>query len=295
MSSLYAITGPTGNTGSVLVDTLLKAKTKIRVIIRDESKQQEFIEKGCEVAVADLKDVEALKKAFEGVTGAYLMNPPAYDAPDMFEEVENVSKALYIAVQEANVQKVVVLSSIGAQHSSGTGNIRSTFLMEQVFGKLKIPVAFIRAGYFMENWASAVPTVVNSQMLPSFLSPLERKIPMVAAKDIGRIAGEVLLQDWKGVRIVELQGPEKYSPIDVAEAFSKILGNKVQAVEIPKSDWKDILSQAHVGENALEPWTEMFSGFNSGWIDFDGKGEQLSGRVTIEQFVQQQVRKNKIE
>jgi NAD(P)H dehydrogenase (quinone) len=42
-------------------------------------------------------------------------------------------------------------------------------------------------------------------VIPSFLQPLDKKVPMVATADIGRVAAGLLMESWTGVRIIELE------------------------------------------------------------------------------------------
>lgn len=59
---------------------------------------------------------------------------------------------------------------------------------------------------------------------------------MIATADIGGIAAEALGDQWPGVRILDLEGPERYSPIAVAEQVSKAVGEPVQVAEIPETE-----------------------------------------------------------
>ena len=52
-------------------------------------------------------------------------------------------------------------------------------------------------------------------VLPTFLTA-DRKIPMVATLDIGRTAAEALLHPAEGKKVIELSGPEDYSPLEIA-------------------------------------------------------------------------------
>ena len=56
----------------------------------------------------------------------------------------------------------------------------------------------------MENWNGVAAIAAEKGILPSFYSPLDRKLPMVSAADIGRAAAEALTEDWTGKRIIEL-------------------------------------------------------------------------------------------
>ncbi|MCL1464083.1 NmrA family NAD(P)-binding protein [Argonema galeatum] len=283
---IYVVLGATGQTGGAVANTLIEHGASVRVVVRNASKGESWAQRGAEVAVADVTDVGAMTQAFSGAKGAYLLNPPDYQADDMFAVAENVGVALQEAVQNAGLSKLVVLSSVGAHLPEGTGNIRTTWIFEQRFRQIDLPIAFVRCAYFMENWASVASVAASEGVMPSFLSPLDRAIPMVAAADIGRVCAESLLETWSGTRTIELQGPQSYSPNDVAAGFAQALGRPVQAVEVPESDWAHLLAQFGNSPGAIVGWSEMLRGFNTGHIIFEDEGTtHLKGRVTIEDAI----------
>ena len=53
----YVILGATGNTGSIIVDTLLSGRKKVRVVGRDPGRLQRFVRKGAEAFTGDRKSV----------------------------------------------------------------------------------------------------------------------------------------------------------------------------------------------------------------------------------------------
>jgi len=278
---MYIVSGATGQTGSVVANTLLKKGLPVRVIVRSEEKGKPWKDLGAEVAVADVQNTESLSKALAGGKVLYLMNPPNEQSENMFAETEKVIKAFQTAIKNSSLEKLVVLSSIGAHFESGTGPIVTNHLVEQAFGNSDIPTTFVRATYFMENWNSILETVKSEGILPSFLQPLDKKIPQVSVEDIGRIAAEAMLETSEGLQIKELAGLP-YSPNDVAEAFSKVLGKEVKAVAIPEEHWMETLKTFSSQRNA-EAYYEMMQWVNSGSITFE-TGKQIEGKVTVEDY-----------
>jgi uncharacterized protein YbjT (DUF2867 family) len=139
--------------------------------------------------------------------------------------------------------------------------------MEQAFSSLPMPVAFLRAAWFMENAAWDVAPARDTGIVPSFLQPVERSIPMVATDDIGRFAAGLLQEDWTGRRIVELEGPRRVTPNDIAATFANILGQPVRMEAVPRGQWRDLfLAQ---GMQNPDPRIQMLDGFNQGWISFE--------------------------
>lgn len=281
---MYIVSGATGHTGSVVAKMLLEKNLPVRVIVRSQEKGAEFEKLGAEVAVADLQNADTLTEAFKDGKVLYLMNPPAYQSEDQFAELEKVIEAVQTAIENSTLEKIVVLLSIGSQLSSGTGNILTTYKLEQALGNLEVPVTFIRAGSFMENWNSVLETAKTQGVLPSFFQPLDRKIPQVAAADIGRVAAEAMQEKTENKEIKELAG-FWISPEETAEAVGKVLGKEVKAVPVPEGQWLDILEKHNSPKNAASV-AEMFKGFNSGYIKFE-TGNQNAGKITVEDYARE--------
>jgi uncharacterized protein YbjT (DUF2867 family) len=281
---MFIVSGATGHTGSVVAKTLLEKGLPVRVIVRSQEKGAPFAKLGAQVSVADLQNADALTEALKGGKVLYLMNPPAYASEDQFVELEKVIAAFQAAIENSALEKIVVLSSIGSQLPSGTGNILTTYRLEKAFGDLEIPVTFIRAGSFMENWNAVLDTAKTAGVLPSFFHPLDRKIPQVAAADIGRVAAEAMQEKTVGKEIKELAGFWT-SPIETAEAFGKVLGKEVKAVTIPEDQWIGILSNHNSPKNAASI-AEMFAGFNSEHIKFETEN-QIAGKITLEDWARE--------
>lgn len=281
---MYVVSGATGNTGSVVAKTLLEKGLPVRVIVRSREKGAAFGELGAEIAVADLHDADALTEALQGGKVLYLMNPPSYQSEDRFVELEKVIGAFQTAIKNSALKKIVVLSSIGAQLSSGTGNILTAYKLEQAFGNLEIPVTFVRAGSFMENWNGVLETAKINGVLPSFFQPLDRKVPQVAAADIGRVVAEAMQEKTEGVEIKELAGFWT-SPEETAEVIGKVISKEVKAVPTPEDQWLDIMKNYNSPKNAAS-MTEMFKGFNSGDIKFETEN-RIAGKITVEDYARE--------
>jgi uncharacterized protein YbjT (DUF2867 family) len=71
-------------------------------------------------------------------------------------------------------------------------------LAEQALGALPVLVCFLRAAWFMENAAWDVAPARDLGVVPSFLQPLDKPVPMVATADIGRLAAALLQETWTG-------------------------------------------------------------------------------------------------
>ena len=69
--AMYVILGASGNTGSIIADSLLSKGKNARVVGRDAGRLQRFVGKGAEAFTANVSDAAALTKAFSGARAAY--------------------------------------------------------------------------------------------------------------------------------------------------------------------------------------------------------------------------------
>lgn len=277
---MYAITGITGKVGGAVARTLLAAGQPVRAVVRDAARAHAWTERGCEVVTAHMDNVASLTAAFEGAKGVFILPPSEFDPAPGFPEARAVIDAVFTALQSANPEKVVCLSTIGAQATEPNLLTQRT-LMEQSLSHLSMPVTFLRPGWFMENAAWDVAAARDRGVIPSFLQPLDKALPMVATADVGRVAAQLLQQTWSDVRIVELEGPRRITPNDIAAAFSKIFGHQVLAEIVVRDTWEALFCSQGMKEPL--PRIRMLDGFNEGWITFEGESTDIiKGEVELE-------------
>jgi NAD(P)H dehydrogenase (quinone) len=262
---MVAVTGITGKVGSRVARGLLAQGQAVRAVVRSRAKGDEWAALGCEISVASVDDATAMTEAFRGVDGVFLMTPPNYDPEPGFPDTQHNSVAIRTAIEESRPGKVIFLSTVGAQVTE-PNLLNNSGITEAMLRTVPVPVAFLRAAWFMENVAWDIESAKKG-VVHSFLQPLDHRIPMVATEDIAQTAVELLGQSWNGVRIVELEGPERYSSNDVAAALASVLRTPVRNEIVPRSTWEELF-RSQGTKNPL-PRIRMVDGFNEGWIDFE--------------------------
>jgi NAD(P)H dehydrogenase (quinone) len=273
---LYAITGITGKVGGIVARHLLGAGEKVRAVMRDAGKAKEWAGEGCEISLASMNDSAALQAAFAGCAGVFVLLPPNFDPSPGFPETREIVEALRVALETARPARIVCISTVGAQ--AVQENLLSQLgIQERVLGQLSVPITFLRPAWFMENAAWDVAPARDAGVIPSFLQPLQRRIPMVATADVGRTAAELLREQWQGRRVVELQGPQPVSPNDIAAGFAQLLGRPVRAEIVPRNTWETLFRSQ--GMTNPKPRAQMLDGFNEGWLTFEQEPRQ--GRVEL--------------
>jgi len=277
---MYAIMGVTGQVGGVVGRVLLAANQQVRAVVRDAAKGRAWAHRGCEVAQATIEDASSLATAFRGAEGVFVLVPPNFDPSPEFCEAQEIGKALHSALAAACPKRVVYLSTIVAQATQSNLLTQHT-IIEEALGTLPMPITFLRPAWFMENCSWDVAPARAQGVIPSFLQPLDRPLPMVATADIGRVAARLLQENWTGRRVVELEGPQRVTPNEIAATFARLLQRPVRMEVVPRESWEELFT-AQAMKNPI-PRMQMLDGFNEGWIDFErGTSGSEKGVVSLE-------------
>ena len=289
---MFTVMGITGKVGGAVAENLLGAGAEVRGVVRDPQKASRWADRGIELVQAAYDDPAGLAAACAGTEGVFAMVPPDFAPAPGFPAQKRTIAAIHDALEQANPGKAVLLSSIGSEQASGLGLITSTHLLEEATRSLPIPVAYLRAGSFMENWLGALDHIRATGEMPFFYSPLDRKFPLVATRDIGLAAANVLRQTWSGQRVLEVDGPEGGTDLhEAAAAFGRALGRDVKAIQLPEAAWQSVLEGMGMAADGPALYIEMVKGFNSGWIHFGNPGtETFHGPTTIDAFARAMVK-----
>jgi uncharacterized protein YbjT (DUF2867 family) len=162
-------------------------------------------------------------------------------------------------------------------------------MMEESFSQLPMPVTFLRPGWFMENHTGDVSSAISEGIIHSYLQPIEHAIPMIATKDIGALAGTLLLESWSGKRVVELEAKTRVSSADIATTLTDILGKPIKAEPVPRAQWEEVFRAQ--GMKNPTPRIQMIEGFNEGWIEFEGGSESsIKGQTSLKTVLEEMVR-----
>ncbi len=263
---MHVVMGASGNTGHIVADNLLTRGEKVRAIGRDAAHLQLLAAKGAELFIADATDSSALAKAFHGADSAYVMIPPDLTSKDPLGYSNRVSDAIAAALQTAGTKNVVVLSSVGAELSSGTGPVVGLHNLEQKLNQIgSANVLYLRCGYFMEN---TLPQVNAIRQMGAVAGPLrpDLKLPLIATRDIGNAAADVLSHSaFRGKQTRELLGQRDLSYTEVAASIGKAIGKSdLKYVQLPDDQFRGALVQMGMSEPMANLLLEMTQTLNSG-------------------------------
>src|SRR6201993_514292 len=238
---MFLVMGITGKVGGATARRLLKQGKQVRALVRNREKAAKWADQGVELVDGDWNDATAIAAALKGVEGAFVMLPAVWAPSPDYREAKGVIANYVEALTRVVPPRVVALSSMGANRTSGVGNVTALSLLEQGLRSLPSPVVFVRAGGFFENFLYGLQ-VAQGGTLPVFYNPTNRKSTMVATNEIGAEVATLLTGPaWSGQRVVELGS--MLSANEVAEQLGEILNLDVKAFAVPRAGWAEAFEQ----------------------------------------------------
>ena len=276
---MFLVVGVTGKVGGATARHLLAQGKKVRALVRNRTKAASWADQGVELIDGDWNNAATIERALEGVDGAFVMLPAVWAPSPDFKEARGVIANYVEVLTKAPPPRVVALSSMGANRTSGLGMITALSLLEQDFRDLASPVAVVRAGGFFENFLYGLH-VAQGGTLPVYYNPTSRKSTMVATNDIGAEVATLLAGPaWSGQRVVELGS--MVSADDVAAQLGEVLNVDVKAFAIPRAGWAEAFEQFGIPKGHTGPAEEMFEAVNAGWMDLGAEDtEHVAGTTS---------------
>ena len=283
--AMYVILGASGNTGSIIADSLLLRREKVRVVGRDEGRLQRFVRKGAEAFTGDVSDAAALTKAFGGARAAYLMSPPAQSREDQERDSDAIAKA----VEESGLRYAVHLSGYGAHVPEGTGPIVGLHSTEQKLNAISgLNVLHLRAAYFMENNLAAIGMIHGMGVFGNALLP-DLKLPMIATRDVGDYAAQRLWDlDFSGKQTRELLGERDLSMAEATTIIARGIGKPdLRYEQFPYDQVQQVLEQMGMPPKKAAVYIEMFKAINAGVLAAqEPRSRENCTPTSFEEFVQ---------
>ena len=286
---MIVVTGATGRTGRRVTEVLLAKGEHVRAVGRDAKKLASLVQLGAEPFVGNVEDADSMTNSFEGASAVYLVLPEDTSQQDLRAHQERVSDAYATAVSKANVQFVVDLSSIGAQHAKNTGPIVGLHNQEEKLDHVAgLNVLHLRAAYFMENLFMSVAPLRSMGSLPGGL-PADVPMPWIATQDIGAYAATRLAaRDFSGSSIQELHGQRDLSMKEAASVVGNSIGKpNLEYVQMPSAMLESALLQMGLPKKTAALIIEMWDGANAGLIVPQEKRSAINTTpTTLEWFVE---------
>ncbi|MCW1915653.1 NAD(P)H-binding protein [Luteolibacter sp. GHJ8] len=279
---MHIILGGTGHIGSALAGLLSVRGEEVTIITRSADKARRWREKGVQASVADVHDTASLRSIFRRGRKLFLLNPPADPATDTDVEEQRSLDAIMEALEESGLEKVVAESTYGAQACEHCGDLGILHSMELRLAAKGIPFSILRGAYYMSNWDAALEMARDGGVVQSFY-PADFALPMVAPRDIAKVAALRMTAPVGEQGTWHVEGPEPYTAGDVAAAFAHALDREVRVEVVPREQWQSTFRRAGFSQPAAESYAKM----TALTLDqhYTVPGEPVRGQTTLKQYI----------
>ena len=257
--NIIAVMGATGAQGSGLVRSILSDGSSdftARAITRNvnSDKARELARLGAEIVAADVDNPDSLKKAFAGAHAAYCVTFFwEHFSPE--KELAHAA-AMAKAAKHAGVQHLIWSTLEDTRKWVPLSDNRMPTLMgkykvphfdakgeaNQIFMDLKLPTTFMLTSFYWDNLISfGMGPKKNPDGTFAFTLPMgEKKLPGIAAEDIGRCAYGIFKRGHEFIgRTVGIAG-EHLTGTQMAAALSRALGQEIRYNDVPPEVYRGL-------------------------------------------------------
>ncbi|QIW15061.1 NAD(P)-dependent oxidoreductase [Pasteurellaceae bacterium RH1A] len=231
-----AITGATGQFGSIALDFLKAKNAKVIALVRSPEKIS-----GVEARKFDYSQTEGQVAALEGVDTLILVS--GNEIGQRTVQHKNVIDS----AKAAGVQHIIYTSLLGASNENTVKSLAGEHLAtEQTLKESGLTYTILRNGWYTENYTGSIPAALANKAF--YGSAKDGRISSILRAELAEVAVNVALGSGHENKTYELAGSTSYTLADLAAEISKQSGQDIPYVDIPAADYAAALVQAGLPE-----------------------------------------------
>ena len=264
-----AITGATGQFGSIALN-LLKAKhANVIALVRNPAKIS-----GTEARQFDYAKPEGQVEVLQGVDTLILVS--SSEVGQRIQQHKNVIEA----AKKAGVKHIIYTSLLGATNENTVKSLAGEHVETEAALKASgITYTILRNGWYTENYTESVPAALEKNAF--YGSAKTGRISSALRAELAEAAVNVALGEGHENQTYELAGSTSWTLADLAAEISKQTGKEIPYVDIPAEDYAAALVQAGLDAGfagLIAQWDVDAS--NGALFSEDKTLEKLLGRTT---------------
>ncbi|MDD2894364.1 MAG: SDR family oxidoreductase [Halothiobacillaceae bacterium] len=271
---MIVVTGATGQLGHLVITSLLKKvpASSIVAAVRNVEKAADLAALGVQVRQADYNQPASWDAALKGADKVLLIS-----SSEIGQRARQ-HQAVIDAAKRAGV-KLLAYTSVLHADTSILGLAAEHRATEAAIKASGVPYVFLRNGWYIENYAMAIPTAL--QMGSVFGCAGEGRISGAARADYAEAAAVALTSEGQAGKTYELAGDSAFTLGEFAAELAKQTGKAINYVNLPEAEYKKALLGAGLPELLAELLANSDTGVSKGALLDDGKQlSKLIGRPT---------------
>ncbi len=287
---MIVVTTPTGKIGHHVVQHLLDAGEKVRVVARDPGKLPRAVRDQVDIIEGSHGEAAVVNRAFDGAEAVFWLVAP--DPADMVvHSYVEFSKPASEAIRRHGVKRVVAVSALGrgTEWQDKAGLVTGALRMVDLLNESGAAVRGLALPAFMDNALQQVDAIKAGQMFGP-LDP-DKRVPHTATRDSGAVAAQ-LLRDltWTGQADVPVLGPEDLSYAELADILSEVLGREVRYQQVSFEAFKARLLGQGVSEAFAQGYVDMMRAKNEGMDNVIARASGMIGPTDFRRWTEEEFR-----
>ena len=234
---MILVAGGTGRLGRIVVERLLAAGEKVRVLSRrpvEEGKTPSMA--APEVMVGDVRDRQAVARAVAGarvVISAVSAFGMKGVTPREVDLEGNLN--LIAAAEAAGVERFVLVSVRGASAGHPMELARMKYGAEQRLTQSRLGWAILRPSTFTETFQQILCAPLLAKGRTVVFGAASNPVNFVSVEDVARFVELAALTDQLRGAITDLGGPQNLTLVQLVETFAAALGVGSAIRHIPRA------------------------------------------------------------
>ena len=246
MAKPILVTGAAGRVGAVgrtVTELLLQQGRAVRAMVRTEDERAQALrDKGAEVVVGDLLDLDSMHRVIAGCDTMYF----GLSVSDAYLEatVNTAAVAKYHGIKAFINMSQMTLSQMSITETTTSPQHKLQWLAEQTLNWSGLPVVHVRPTVFLEGFFLTFTSDSVRESNQIRLPFGEGRTSPISAEDVARVVAALLANPQPHIgKIYHLTGPQSENMHFYAQEYSQALGRTITYEDIPVGPWREKLLQ----------------------------------------------------
>lgn len=231
---MILMAGGTGTLGRVLVGRLRTQGASVRILTRNPDRAKSLVKLGAEVVRGDLRDIDSLRRAADGV-GTIVAAAHGFGAADVSPEtVDRDGNINLIDAARAAGADVVLMSIVGASPNNPIGLFRAKHDAEEYLRRSGVGWTVVRSTAFIETWAGIMGQPLRASGRTIVFGRGDNPINFVSVTDVAALVERLVVDASSRAQIIEIGGTTNVSFNEFAIMLERVVGCAGPARHIPR-------------------------------------------------------------
>ena len=281
------VTGSLSHISKPLTQKLVDKGHAVTVISHSPERQGAIEAMGAQAAIGSLEDPEFLTSTFHRADAVYGMIPPNFGESDQLAYYRRIGKTYQQVIRQAEVPRVVHLSSWGAHRSEGTGVILGSHHVENLLNELSgVATTHLRAGSIYYNLYGFVGMIKQTGIIRANYGG-DDTIVWVAPEDIATAAEEELVKPAESANRVRYVASDERTARETAKALGEAIGQPdLQWITISDEQAREGMLQGGIPSGVVDGVVALYASIHNGTLgeDYWQNKPATMGKVKVEDF-----------